>query len=179
MSLARFGSRMLNEIRQKLHRELGIPDDYASSRQLPDYAEADELVEVGPNLVGRMQRLTPTAAAKWQQMIEAAAGDGIRLLIVSGYRSFDYQADLIRNKLKSGQAIDEILQVSAAPGHSQHHTGNAIDIATPGSRPLTAEFETSEAFNWLTANAETFGFSMTYGKDNPHGLIYEPWHWSL
>ena len=170
---------MLNEIRQKLHKELGIPEDYVSNRKLPTYVEADDLVDVGPNLVGRMQRLTPAATAKWQQMVEAAAGAGVRLLIVSGYRSFDYQADLIRNKLNSGQTIDEILQVSAAPGHSQHHTGNAIDIATPGSRPLTEEFETSDAFTWLSDNAETFGFSMTYGKDNPYGLIYEPWHWSL
>ena len=179
VSLARFNSRMLNEIRQKLHKELGIPEDYVSSRKLPTYVEADDLVDVGPNLVGRMQRLTPAAAAKWQPMVEAAAGAGVRLLIVSGYRSFDYQADLIRNKLNSGQTIDEILQVSAAPGHSQHHTGNAIDIATPGSRPLTEEFEISDAFTWLSDNAKTFGFSMTYGKDNPYGLIYEPWHWSL
>ena len=170
---------MLKNINEKLHKELGIPADYASSRHLPAYAETGELVEVGPNLVGRMQRLTPVAAAKWQQMVEAASGDGIRLLIVSGFRSFDYQADLIRNKLNSGQTIDEILQVSAAPGHSQHHTGNAIDIATPGSRPLTEEFETSDAFAWLTANAEKYEFSMTYPRDNPHGLIYEPWHWSL
>lgn len=177
--MTRFDIAMLNEIKQKLHKELGIPSDYASSRNPPAYAETDELVEVGPNLVGRMQRLTPVAAAKWQQMVEAASGDGIRLLIVSGFRSFDYQADLIRNKLNSGQNIDEILKVSAAPGHSQHHTGNAIDIATPGSRPLTEEFETSEAFAWLTENAERFGFSMTYPKDNPYGIIYEPWHWAL
>lgn len=174
-----FDITMLKNINEKLHKELGIPADYASGRNLPAYAETDELVEVGPNLVGRMQRLTPVAAAKWQQMVEAASGDGIRLLIVSGFRSFDYQADLIRNKLNSGQLIDEILQVSAAPGHSQHHTGNAIDIATPGSRPLTEEFETSDAFAWLTANAEKYEFSMTYPRDNPHGLIYEPWHWSL
>jgi len=170
---------MLNDINQKLHKELGIPADYATSRDLPTYAEAVKLVDVGPNLVGRMQRLTPVAAAKWQQMVEAASGDGIRLLIVSGFRSFDYQADLIRNKLDSGQAIDEILLVSAAPGYSQHHTGNAIDIATPGSRPLTEEFETSEAFTWLGENAKPFGFSMTYPRDNPHGIVYEPWHWSL
>ena len=174
-----FDITMLKNINEKLHKELGIPADYASSRDLPTYAETDDLVEVGPNLVGRMQRLTPVAAAKWQQMVEAASGDGIRLLIVSGFRSFDYQADLIRNKLSSGQIIDEILQVSAAPGHSQHHTGNAIDIATPGSRPLTEEFETSDAFAWLTENAEKYEFSMTYPRDNPHGLIYEPWHWSL
>ncbi len=54
-----------------------------------------------------------------------------------------------------------------------------MDIATPGSRPLTEEFEETPAFKWLTENAETFGFSMTYPRDNPYGVIYEPWHWSL
>ena len=75
--------------------------------------------------------------------------------------------------------IDEILTVNAAPGFSEHHTGNAVDIATPGSRPLTEEFEATPAFEWLSANAENYGFSMTYERDNPWGFIYEPWHWSL
>ena len=170
---------MLNKIKQRLHKDLGIPPDYASATDLPSYMQTDDLIEIGPNLVGRMQRLTPTAAAKWQQMVEAAAADGIRLLIVSGYRSFGYQADLIRSKLDKGQAIEEILKVNAAPGYSQHHTGEAIDIATPGSRPLTEEFETSGAFIWLTENAKTYRFSMTYPRDNAHGIVYEPWHWAL
>ena len=164
---------------QKIHEELGIPADYAASRNLAAYSETRDLVDVGPNLLGRMQRLTPETAAKWQQMVDAAAGDGIRLLIVSGFRSYAYQAELIRNKLQGGQTLEEILQASAAPGYSQHHTGNAIDIATPGSRPLTEEFETSDAFIWLEDNAKDFGFSMTYPRGNPHGILYEPWHWSL
>ena len=169
---------MLSEAHQQLHQQLGIPADYGQDRGLPHYAEATGLVDVGPNLVGRMQRLTPDTAACWQQMVAAAGGDGIRLLIVSGFRSFDYQAQLIRNKIESGQGIDEILAVNAAPGFSQHHTGGAVDIATPGSRPLTEEFEESDAFAWLAGNAGAFGFSMSYPRDNPAGFIYEPWHWA-
>lgn len=170
---------MLSETHQKMHQELGIPADFGLDRGLPNYDEACDLVEVGPNLVGRMQRLTPDTAASWQQMVEAASGDGIRLLIVSGYRSFEYQAQLIRNKLEAGQSIEEILDVNAAPGFSQHHTGGAVDIATPGSRPLTEEFEESDAFAWLGVNAGEFGFSMTYPRGNPYGFIYEPWHWAI
>ncbi len=170
---------MLSEAHQKLHQELGIPADYGQGRRLPHYADATGLVDVGPNLVGRMQRLTPDTAARWRQMVAAASGDGIRLLIVSGFRSFDYQAQLIRNKIEAGQSIDEILEVNAAPGFSQHHTGGAVDIATPGSRPLTEAFEESGAFAWLKDNAGAFGFSMTYPRDNPFGFIYEPWHWAV
>ena len=170
---------MLSETYQNLHRELGIPADYAIARRLPYYAEAVRLVDVGLNPLGRMQRLTPEAAEQWQQMAAAAGNDGIRLLIVSGFRTFEYQAELIRKKLLGGQDIGEILRVNAAPGFSQHHTGNAVDIATPGSRPLTGEFELAPAFHWLNANAAPFGFSMTYPRDNAAGFIYEPWHWSL
>ena len=169
---------MLNQVQLKLHQELGIPADYGQEGMPPFYAETDDLIDVGPNLVGRMQQLTPAAAASWQQMVELAGDDGVRLLIVSGFRSFEYQAQLIRNKLEAGQTIEEILQVNAAPGFSQHHTGAAVDIATPGSRPLTEEFADSNAFQWLSDNALQFGFSMTYPADNRYGFIYEPWHWA-
>jgi D-alanyl-D-alanine carboxypeptidase len=164
---------------RELHAELGIPADYGSAGGPPAFHETDRLVEVGPNLVGRMQRLTPGTATQWQAMVEAADTVGIRLLIVSGFRSVEYQAALIRNKLQSGKAITDILTVNAAPGHSEHHTGRAVDIATPGSRPLTEAFEETDAFAWLNARAIEFGFSMTYERDNPWGIAYEPWHWSI
>ena len=164
---------------RELHDELGIPADYGRDGGPPRYEEAADLVEVGPNLVGRTQRLTPEAAEKWHAMVAAAAADGVTLMIVSGFRSYEYQAALIRKKINAGQGITDILCVNAAPGHSEHHTGRAVDIATPGSRPLTEEFEVSEAFRWLNANAARFGFTMSYPRDNPWGIIYEPWHWAL
>ena len=170
---------VLNELDRRLHEELGIPPGYGRDGVPPYYADAGELVDVGPNLVGHMQRLDPDAAGSWQRMAEAAGADGVRLLIVSGYRDAEYQAGLIRRKLDAGQAIEDILKVVAAPGFSQHHTGCAIDIATPGSRPLSEEFEDSDAFAWLAKRAIEFGFSMTYPRGNAHGFIYEPWHWAL
>ena len=164
---------------RELHEELGIPADYGADGGPPRYEEALELVEVGLNLVGRMQRLMPAAAANWHEMVAAAESEGVTLMIVSGYRSYEYQAALIRKKINAGQVITDILEVNAAPGHSEHHTGLAVDIATPGSRPLTEEFEESEAFRWLEKNAGDFGFSMSFPRDNPWGIIYEPWHWAL
>jgi D-alanyl-D-alanine carboxypeptidase len=163
---------------RELHNELGIPEDYGQDGTRPVFEEATDLVEVGPNLVGRMQRLTPGTATQWAAMQAAAAADGVLLLIVSGYRSVEYQARLIRKKINAGQSVSDILEVNAAPGFSEHHTGRAIDIASPGSRPLTEEFEDSDAFRWLQGNAERFGFTMSYPRDNPGGFIYEPWHWA-
>lgn len=170
---------MLSDTQREINRELGIPRDYGAAGRPRYYAEATDLVDVGPNLVGRMQRLTPRAAGRWASMAQAAAKDDVRLMLVSGFRSFEYQAGLIRKKLDAGQDLSEILSVNAAPGFSQHHSGAAIDIATPGCRPLTEEFELSEAFSWLRDHAGEFGFSLTYPRDNPDGLIYEPWHWAL
>lgn len=164
---------------ENLHRQLGIPSDYGREPPRPRFDEAAELVDVGPNLVGRPQRLTPRAASHWRAMQAAAAADDVRLLLVSGFRSLDYQAGLIRRKLDAGQSIEEILAVNAAPGYSQHHTGEAVDIATPGYRPLTEEFENSPAFHWLRERAGEFGFSLSYPPGNACGFIYEPWHWAL
>ena len=163
----------------ELHKELGIPDDYGRAADQPVFEEALALVDVGPNLVGRNQRLTPAAAWHWAQMVDVAAGDDIQLLIVSGFRDIEYQAALIRKKINAGQLIGDILEVNAAPGYSEHHTGLAVDIATPGSRPLTEEFECTDAYRWLQARAAEFGFSMTYPRDNPWGIAFEPWHWSM
>lgn len=163
---------------RELHKELGIPEDYGHDGTRPVFEEATDLVEVGPNLVGRMQRLTPGTARQWVAMQAAAKADGVLLLIVSGYRSVEYQARLIRKKINTGQSVSDILEVNAAPGFSEHHTGRAIDIASPGSRPLTEEFENSDAFGWLQGNAERFGFSMSYPRNNPGGFVYEPWHWA-
>jgi D-alanyl-D-alanine carboxypeptidase len=178
MSKNRPGCGTIAPMLRELHTELGIPDDYGVDGQKPQYEEAIELVDVGPNLVGRMQRLTADTAASWQEMLSAARVDGITLMIVSGFRNFEYQASLIRKKINAGQALGDILAVNAAPGFSEHHTGRAIDIASPGSRPLTEEFEASEAFAWLERNAVDYGFSMSYPRDNPQGFIYEPWHWA-
>jgi len=161
----------------ELLAELGIPSGYGTDPVLPLYAEGTDLVEAGLNIIGRMQTLTSQSADAWQGMLAAATEDDIELLMVSGFRSIDYQAGLIRNKLAAGQSIDEILQVNVAPGYSQHHTGNAVDIATPGFKPLLEEFENSPAFAWLQEHAGRFGFTLSYPRDNPEQIAYEPWHW--
>lgn len=158
--------------------DLGIPADYGLDPYIPSYSDTDELIDVEPNIVGHTQRLAPDTAAAWRELRQAALDDDVEILLVSGFRSYDDQAALFRTKLAKGHSIDEILSVNAAPGYSQHHTGRAIDVATPGCRPLTEEFEHTRAFAWLMLNAEKFDFRMPYGHGNPYGFAFEPWHWS-
>jgi len=164
--------------RPRWFAELGIPEDYGVNPPLPAYRDATRLEDVEPNILGRMERLAPDTARDWRAMKAAAMKDGVLLLLVSGFRSIERQIALIRAKLERGDTIESILEVNAAPGFSEHHTGRAIDVATPGCRPLTEEFERSAAFEWLTEHAEAFGFRMPYGRENPYGFGYEPWHWS-
>ncbi|MBT8422176.1 MAG: D-alanyl-D-alanine carboxypeptidase family protein [Gammaproteobacteria bacterium] len=168
---------MVTDLHAALFAELGIAADYGTRPLLQRYREATQLEDVGPNIMGRPVELTPATAMAWRDMAAAAAADSVTLLPVSGYRSIEYQAMLIRKKINAGQCIDDILMVNVAPGFSQHHTGNAIDIATPGYKPLVEEFDESPAFEWLSTRAADFGFLMSYPRDNPEGVIYEPWHW--
>ena len=110
-------------------------------------------------------------------MRAAAACEGVGLEAISGYRSHAYQLGIFRRKLARGLALEAILEVNAAPGYSEHHSGHALDIGAPGEPPAEESFETTPAFAWLRARAADFGFSMSYPRDNPHGIVYEPWHW--
>jgi zinc D-Ala-D-Ala carboxypeptidase len=112
-------------------------------------------------------------------MKSAAAKDEIELLLISGFRSVDRQIEIIENKLRRGVNLTTILSVNAAPGFSQHHTGLALDIGCPTHPNLMKGFENTAAFRWLTSYAGQFGFVMPCTRDNPHGFVYEPWHWVL
>jgi len=110
-------------------------------------------------------------------MQAAAADDGVVLLPLSAFRSVARQTTIIRRKLARGQAIADILRVSAVPGCSEHHTGRALDLGTPGHLGLETSFARTRAFRWLVRHAGRFGFQLSYPRRNPHGINYEPWHW--
>ena len=161
----------------QLNAALGVPSNYAASRGLALCLTPEELVETEPDFYGRPQRLTAQALQAWSQMKSCAAESEITLHLISAFRSPDYQYELLRKKLDAGQSIDQILQVNAAPGYSEHHTGRAVDVGTPGCAALVEEFERTPAFAWLREHAHEFGFALSYPRGNPAGMAYEPWHW--
>lgn len=161
----------------ELAAELGISETLLAGRGLQLHAEATELEIADTDAAGRGYLLRPDAAAAWRALKAAAANDGITLSIYSAFRPLERQAELIRRKLAQGQAIADILRVLAPPGYSEHHSGRAIDIATPGAVGLDAGFELTPAYAWLTRHAARFGFILSYPRDNPSAYQYEPWHW--
>lgn len=157
--------------------ELGITPEWLKARGLPFHVEARHLTPVGLGTDGRDKLLHRPAARAWLKMRSAAAQDGIELLLVSAFRSYAFQAALIRGKLQRGSSLDEVLCINAPPGYSEHHAGHAVDIGSADCGPLDEAFEHTAAFAWLIQNAASYGFVMSYPRGNAEGFLYEPWHW--
>ncbi|MBE9152261.1 M15 family metallopeptidase [Coleofasciculus sp. LEGE 07092] len=143
------------------------------------YEEAplSELQPITPD--GRI-KLRTAAAQKFKAMSAAAQAEGILLVPISGFRSVEDQQHLFFDvKAQRGQVTTKRAEVSAPPGYSEHHTGYAIDIGdgrTPATN-LSPSFEQTAAFKWLEKNAPRYSFELSFPKDNPQGISYEPWHW--
>lgn len=157
---------------------LGIDPDYAQHHDLAPIAEPRRLAFAGRDRYRRPLWLLPAVARAWRATQAAAQAQGVSLEAISGFRSHAYQLGIFRRKLARGQTLAQILAVNAAPGFSEHHGGFALDISTVGAPPAETAFEHTPAFAWLCVNAERFGFTLSYPRDNPHGIVYEPWHWA-
>ncbi|MBW8015260.1 MAG: D-alanyl-D-alanine carboxypeptidase family protein [Planctomycetes bacterium] len=149
--------------------------DYSKKLPMPQYPQQHELVEFEDN--GRFFHLHPDVLIAWERMRDAAGDQEVLLHLVSAFRSIERQSEIVEKKRMRGLSDEEIFKVSARPGYSEHHTGKAIDLTTPGFLALEEEFEHSEAFKWLIKNGNRFGFYLSYPRDNRYGIIYEPWHW--
>lgn len=161
----------------RMLESLGIPLGLVVARNLEEFAEASTLVVAEIDPAGKEHMLTPTAAQAWQRLTTAASLDGVDLHIVSAFRSVKRQVDIIERKIRQGLSIEKILEFSAPPFFSEHHTGCAIDVSTAGSEDLEPEFEETDAFAWLTMHAGDYGFEMSFRINNVSGYAYEPWHW--
>lgn len=118
------------------------------------------------------QSMTTEARAAVDTMIQAAAAEGLTLVGRTDYRSYSFQAALYNKYVaRDGQAAAD--RYSARPGHSEHHSGLAIDLNS-----LETSFgETPEGI-WLAAHCAEYGFIIRYpqGKEHITGYMYEPWH---
>jgi D-alanyl-D-alanine carboxypeptidase len=168
--------RPLDGLLERL-QTLGIGDDYGARTGLALEPEPTSLAFAGFDRYRRVLWLSDGAARAWQRLRDAARRDSIALHAISGYRSHDYQLGIFRRKFRRGQTLEQILAVNAAPGYSEHHSGDALDIGTHDEPPAEETFENTAAFTWLMQHAGDFGFRLSYPRDNPHGIVYEPWHW--
>lgn len=141
------------------------------------YAEAPAhaLVAIGPG-----QQLHRDAAAALAAMRQAAAADGVDLVVLSAFRPIALQKHLFFDvKSERAQSSRQRAQVSAPPGYSEHSTGYALDLGDGGAPAtnLAEAFDTTASFRWLQGNAARFHFALSFPRGNAQGVSYEPWHW--
>ncbi|MEL7493892.1 MAG: D-alanyl-D-alanine carboxypeptidase family protein [Cyanobacteria bacterium J06554_11] len=152
------------------------PDVLLNHRRY-EVASEEDLVQLNPNSQIKLQ---PDVQAAIAQMIVKAKAEGVRLGIISGFRTLEDQNYLYFDvKAERGQSAQTRAEVSAPPGYSEHHTGYAVDFIDEGRSEthLQESFETTAAFKWLQENAPYYNFELSFPKDNASGVAYEPWHW--
>ena len=105
----------------------------------------------GPLVMRDGEGMRPDVGAAYDQMAAAARGDGITLMVVSGFRSDAEQAELF--------AAHPDPTWVAPPGQSLHRCATELDLGP------------SSAYGWLAANASRFGFVQRYS--------WEAWHYGF
>lgn len=144
-----------------------------------DYIPTDLIVpNVSFSFQGFDQRklMKSEAAKALEQLFIQASKENIRLTGVSGYRSYDRQAEIFRRNISASPSAN---MTSARPGESEHQTGLAIDVSSPSvNNSLTQSFANTREGQWLAKNAPVFGFIIRFpkGKEAITGYLYEPWH---
>jgi zinc D-Ala-D-Ala carboxypeptidase len=147
-----------------------------------DEAPPDRLVSIGKfereNYV-REEALDREAAQAFQVMVDAAQSQGVQLMGISGFRNIPDQQALFDKQIERRGSAAAAAKLSAPPGHSEHHTGYALDI-TDASRTdvdLKVAFDETAAYQWLVTNASQYSFEQSFPRNNAQGVSYEPWHW--
>lgn len=135
-----------------------------------------ELVEQDASYGSVGEKMETETYAAFKKMFQAAQADGYQLYVTSGYRGYDEQDEVYASYLAEG-GEEHALKYAAKPGYSEHQTGRALDIFTPGA--TTQSFADSPVAAWLAAHAHEYGFILRYpkGKENLTGYNYEPWHY--
>lgn len=127
----------------------------------------------------RTEFLDQEAGEAFKRMKGDAQAQGVDLVLISGFRSISAQTKLFEKQIQKRGSKEAASKLSAPPGHSEHHTGYALDIGD-GKQPsldLKYQFESSQAYRWLANNAHKYGFELSFPKNNIQGVSFEPWHW--
>jgi D-alanyl-D-alanine carboxypeptidase len=139
-------------------------------RRLPDDFEPEGLVNTSSG-----QEMTAETKAAYEAMRDAAGAAGQRISAASAYRSIEYQKG-VYNKYVMSDGKELADTYSARAGHSEHHTGRAIDLI--GSVGTLEGFGGTPEAAWVAENAWLYGFIVRYTEENQYitGYVPEPWH---
>ena len=103
--------------------------------------------------------LDPALLGALRQAANDAADDGVEFFVDSGWRSPEYQNQLLREAVSEYGSEEEAARWVATAETSAHVSGDAVDI---GHFDATA---------WLSEHGAEYGLCQIYGN--------EPWHFEL
>ena len=125
--------------------------------------EADGVVPDGVTVFDdaypAVARLDPALLDALHHAAAGAAGDGIEFFVNSGWRSPQYQEQLLDEAISKYGSKTEAARWVASPNTSPHVSGDAIDIGP------------SEATAWLSEHGAEYELCQIYSN--------EPWHYEL
>lgn len=164
------------------------PDNPLASDYVPEKMNA---IAAGYTAVGNTYMLDECAERALSAMMAdmSSALKTSSPYVISAYRSYEYQTslfnsyvkDYVKQGLSEEEAIEETLKTSAAPGTSEHQSGLCVDFYTTSMKNglNNEEFEQTQAFLWLSANAYKYGFILRYpeSKTDITSYDYESWHY--
>jgi hypothetical protein len=104
-------------------------------------------------------RLDPALLAALRRAAPDAAADGAELFVDSGWRSPEYQEQLLQQAISKYGSEEQAARWVATPKTSAHVAGDAVDIG-----PVAAA-------SWLAAHGAAYGLCQIYAN--------EPWHFEL
>jgi hypothetical protein len=116
-------------------------------------------VTVFDDAIPAVANLDPDLLGALRRAATDAAGDGVELFVDSGWRSPQYQEQLLREAVSKYGSEEEAARWVATADTSAHVSGDAVDI---GHADATA---------WLSEHGAAYGLCQTYGN--------EPWHYEL
>lgn len=149
-----------------------IPDDLglvsmASARTVP-YGVASSHVL----LQGSIMR-------QFDDMVQAFIDETNRniIYVLSAYRDYAAQRSTL-NQYIAQEGREAALRRAKEPGHSEHHTGLALDLATFANGEQQS-FTYFDVTRWFPQNSYKYGFILRYARDKVDvtKTIYEPWHY--
>jgi len=108
--------------------------------------------------VAGVANLDPALLGALRRAATDAAVDGVEFYVDSGWRSPEYQEQLLQEAVSKYGSAAEAARWVAAPNKSAHVSGDAVDVG----RDATA---------WLSEHGAEYGLCQIYGN--------EPWHYEL
>lgn len=161
-----------NDVAFVVNKKSPLPDNYTpSDLEVPS-------VELRLDQNEEQMQVRAQTARALEQMFADAEKQGLRLILGSGYRSYELQQTFYDQYSKqSGQS--EADTFSARPGYSEHQTGLAVDIVNKSQTcSLEACFAETPEGIWIKHNSHKYGFIIRYQREWKYitGYTYEPWH---